>query len=466
MDTAQKVTHVLTRLSFGARPGDRTQVERIGLEAYIKSQLNPDSLSEPANLSRQINQLSTLKMSPLALFKQYSVDPSSSSEEQREIRQSRNVILQEAMQARLRRAIESPRQLQEVMVDFWFNHFNVFEGKDLTKIWANVYEQSAIRPHALGKFRNLLGATAKHPAMLFYLDNWRNTDPNSKQARGQFNGINENYARELLELHTLGVDGGYSQADVENLARILTGWSVVHPRQSATAATDESGFIFAAERHDPSDKTLLGTTIAGRSGEAGLQEGEEALTLLAQHPGTANHISYKLAQYFVTDAPSNALVGRLADRFRATEGDIKSVLLTLFESDEFWSDSTYQTKFKTPYQYLLSVPRAMGVTDPNERELKRLVGFLNQLNMPLYRCQTPDGYPQTAARWLNPDAMMRRVSLAVGLVTGEPDKRPDPDDLLQTLGNQLSPNTRSAISDKPKYLRSALIVGSPDMMYR
>ena len=350
------------------------------------------------------------------------------------------------------------------MVDFWFNHFNVSENKGLTKLWTSNYEQVAIRPHVLGKFRDLLMATAKHPAMLVYLDNWRNTDPNSPQAKGGFRGLNENYARELMELHTLGINGGYSQADVESLTRIFTGWSVI-TQQQPTA--DASGFVFVRDRHDPSDKVLLGKKITGGGPDGGLREGEEALALLAQHPATARHISYKLAQYFVADDPPEGLVSQLADRFIATDGDIKAVLLKLFESDAFWREAYYQRKFKTPYQYLLSIARAVGAVSPTEQDLTRIYGFMNQLGMPLYRCQMPNGYAQVEGPWLNPDAMMRRVSLAIATVNHRPpENKPDPPALQATLGNQLSAETRAIVNDAPMHLRSALMMGSPDMMYR
>ena len=225
---------------------------------------------------------------------------------------------------RVARAMLSPRQLEERMVEFWFNHFNVFAGKGLDRLWIGAYEVQAIRPHVLGRFRDLLGATAKHPAMLFYLDNWQNTAPGSAGARGNFKGLNENYARELMELHTLGVDGGYTQADVIALARILTGWGLggdrgdgdpapapmarlIAPRPNLMRAIAHNAraFRFDPDRHDTADKRFLGHVIRGRSGEAGIQEGEEALDMLARAPATARHISFQLAQFFVADAPDD-----------------------------------------------------------------------------------------------------------------------------------------------------------------
>ncbi len=474
MDTSQKITHVLNRLSWGARSGDRAKIERIGIESYIQAQLNSANAAEPTTLINRLNALPTLKLSALQLFEQYGTPKNDSEAAERKLNQSRALLLHEAVQARLLRAIDSPHQLREVMVDFWFNHFNVYEGKGLTQIWTSAYEQSAIRPHVLGKFGDLLKATAQHPAMLFYLDNWRNTDPHSDslgrlrhRANGPFQGLNENYARELMELHTLGMNGGYSQADVESLARILTGWGIVRePSPSADHSedysADHSGFVFARDRHDASDKVLLGATIPG----GGQEEGEAAIALLAQHPATAWHISYKLAQYFVADAPPTALVDRLAERFSSTQGDIPSVLLALFESDEFWQMEHYQRKFKTPLQYLLSMARATELTSPSVEHLKRLSGLLNQLGMPLYRCLTPNGYAQIEEVWLNPDAMVRRVSFAIATLNNQGENPPTPEALLQTLGHPFSSESLAVINSAPVHLRSALILGSPEMMYR
>ena len=468
MDASQKVTHVLNRLSLGARPGDRAQVQQSGVENYIQAQLNPADLPEPAALSARIKELSTVGLSPLALFEQYAMPENPSEEKRKAIDDGRNQIYQEAIQARLLRAVESPRQLQEVLVDFWFNHFNVYESQEFTRIWTGEYEHSAIRPHVLGKFGDLLQATARHPAMLSYLDNWENTAPGSRGATGPFQGLNENYARELLELHTLGVGGGYSQSDVESLARILTGWSVVHPQQRDVDKSryDQSGFLFVGDRHDASDKVLLGQRIAGGGPEGGIEEGEAALDLLARHPATAQHISYQLAQHFVADAPPAPLVSRLAERFLSTDGDIKAVLSALFESDEFWDDAYYQRKFRTPYQYPIAMARAAGLTPPSPDNLTRLDGLIAQLGMPMYRCQTPNGYSQTEASWLNPEAMVRRVSFAISTVDIRPNEKPDPKILLEAIGDQLSPETRTVIDSAPEHDRAALILGSPEMMYR
>ncbi len=458
MDTSQKITHVLDRLTLGARPGDRTQVERSGVDAYIQAQLSPASSVEPATLARHLKTYSTLSLTPVDLFKEYTPGRNSTPESRAAARAKQAQVTQEALQARVRSALENEHQLQEVMADFWFNHFNVYLGKGLTKLWVGVYEKDAIRLNALGKFRDLLGATAKHPAMSFYLDNWLNTDPNSRRARGRYKGLNENYARELMELHTLGVEGGYTQADVESLTRILTGWGLA---QDSEQSPDGSGFFFEPARHDASDKTLLGQSISG----GGQDEGERALDLLAQHPSTARHISYKLAEYFVSDTPPEALVSRLSDRFLSTDGDIRAVLLSLFESNEFWDDAYYQRKFKTPYQYLISMVRATGLSAPDDNTVRRIMGAMAQLGMPLYRCRTPNGYAQVESAWLNADAMLQRVDLAQMAANLDRENKPSVDALKETLGS-FSAQTLSVVEDSPPPLQPALLLGSPEMMYR
>jgi len=459
MDTSQKITHVLDRLTLGARPGDRTQLQRSGIDVYIQSQLNPSNSVQPASLARSLRGYSTLSLSPVALFEQYTPGRRPSAEQREAARAKQVEVVQETQQARVRSALESEHQLQEVMTDFWFNHFNVFLAKGLTKLWVGVYEKDVIRPNALGKFRTLLGATAKHPAMSFYLDNWRNTDPNSQRAKGPYKGLNENYARELMELHTMGVDGGYTQGDVENLTRILTGWGLARTREESP---NGSGFVFEPVRHDGSDKTLLGQTIPG----GGQDEGERALDMLAEHPSTARHIGYKLAEYFVSDTPPERLVTRLGDRFLATDGNIRAVLTSLFESDEFWDDAHYQNKFKTPYQYLISMVRATGLSNPDDNMVRRLVGSMGQLGMPLYRCRTPNGYAQVESAWLNADAMLQRLNFARMAANLDRENRPTAAALKETLGEAFSPQTLAVIEDSAPGMQPALLLGSPEMMYR
>lgn len=454
------VVHVINRLSFGPRPGDLQHVKAVGIDGYIQEQLSPRR--DSPELKRQLQQYPTLSLSPMELERQYGFrrlgkEKLSPQERKKRRRQSR-IPLREASEARLLRAISSPNQLEEVMVNFWFNHFNVSAKKGRTRLWVGAYEQEAIRPYVFGSFRDLLGATAKHPAMLFYLDNWQNTAPNSPGARGRFKGLNENYARELLELHTMGVKGGYSQADVVSAAKVLTGWGLPRGRQRLQA---KQAFVFDARRHDNSRKTFLGQPIQGQ----GIAEGEELLDILATHPATAQHISYKLAQYFVADTPPPALVDRLAQRFLSTDGNIRAVLETLFDSPEFREPQFYGQKFKTPYEYLISMARVTGRPMVKPR---LVAGALRQFSMPLYECQTPNGYANTEVAWLNPDTTLRRISLATAFARGYGrQKTPVPlDQLEQTLGDRFSSHTKSVIDNSPRNLRAALMLGSPEMMYR
>jgi uncharacterized protein (DUF1800 family) len=359
------------------------------------------------------------------------------------------------------------------MVDFWYNHFNVFAGKGLDRLWVGSFEEQAIRPHALGKFRDIVLATARHPAMLYYLDNTQNVAAGTRRPNGGEAGLNENYARELMELHTLGVEGGYTQDDVVALARILTGWGLARPN---AAETDGSGFRFYPARHDAGPKRFLGRDI----GAAGEQEGIEAIDTLARSPATAHHIALELAQYFVADSPPPALVERLAARFHDTDGDIRATLQALFASREFRDSSG--GKYKTPYRYVVSAVRAAGVELRNPRPL---LNWLARLGMPLYGCQTPDGYSDLAAQWLSPDATTLRVSFATNLGTGvmplaaappaevtpvaatAPRREPLDAAPLQTLLDPvLSRNTRAVVANAPAAERAALLLGSPDFMRR
>ncbi|MBD2481739.1 DUF1800 domain-containing protein [Planktothrix sp. FACHB-1365] len=458
-----KLFHLINRLSFGITPGQLQQIQQMGIETYIKTQLQPQTISYPANLNDRLNPLNTLVWQPgeVILAEKQTVEQAQKlgldNKSMNKIKQSFNQkIMQQAKRGRLLRAFASPRQLEEVMVEFWYNHFNVFAAKDnFTRQFFSSYEQHAIRPHALGKFRQLLGATAKHPAMLVYLDNWRNTAPGSPGAKGQFQGLNENYARELLELHTLGVNGGYTQNDIIALAKILTGWGLFQPLEKTST---KAGFYFEESRHDFTNKVFLGYSIKG----SGINEGEEALNILARHPSTAQHISYKLAQNFVSDNPSDSLVKKLSQTFLDSDGNIATVLQTLFKSDEFWQPNIYQTKFKTPYRYLVSIMRVVGTVT----NFEPLDGILNQLGMPLYGCPSPDGYKNIQSAWLNPDAMVRRSSLSVPLSRGLLDdgKPIDAEFLASTLENNFSPQTRSVLEKTDPNLRGALILGSPEFM--
>jgi len=489
----QRAMHVLNRLGYGPRPGDVDRVVAMGVDRYISQQLNPDSISESATLNKALAQRATVNLSYAELFRDYA-EPvikerraektekkdGEAVDKDKTQRHAERQVGREAMEARLMRALDNPRQLEEVMSEFWFDHFNVFIGKGLDRAWIAPYERDAIRPHALGKFRDLLGATAHSPAMLFYLDNWQSSVAGAPRRKGggKEGGLNENYARELMELHTLGVDGGYTQQDVTELARILTGWSF--DRQALRAGHGD-GFRFDPRRHDSGEKILLGKSFRAD----GEREGERALDLLAEHPSTAHHIAFELAQFFVADEPPAALVDKLAKRFTATDGDIRAVLGTLFKSEEFWNAANIGTKFKSPYRYVISSLRAADV-QPND--FRPVIGLLSQLGMPLYGCVTPDGYKNTQAAWLTPGALTARISFATGLGTGHmPLARanikgrevdmdgdadqipkgvnlppPDLDRLLVTVSPQLSSATRSAVDKAPKPLRAGLVLGSPE----
>jgi uncharacterized protein (DUF1800 family) len=487
--------HVLNRLAFGPSEADARHVKEIGVDAYIAEQLRPDNLAEPPELTARLAGLTTLQLDPVELFREYGpIVPQAGAkpdpDEQKARRQRARIIVQEACVARVWRALYSPRQLQEAMVDFWYTHFNVFADKGFDHLWVGAYERDAIRPHAFGRFRDLLGATAHHPAMMFYLDNFQNVAAGTKGPKGEELGINENYARELMELHTLGVDGGYSQEDVVALARILTGWSLMRPRMLPDRG---SFFAFYPGRHDNGPKRFLGRDIQP-NGEA---EGEEALDMLARSAATAHHIATRLAQYFVADAPPPALVERVAARFAASDGDIRAVLQTLFASAEF--RTSIGGKYKSPYRYVLSAARAAGVEVNNPQPL--LQSMVRQ-GQPLYRCQTPDGYKDTEEAWLSPDATMLRVSFATGLAAGRLPLRnkwapppppieqaaarpadvvaaaagdgatPPPADpvaaepLAALLAPILSAKTRDAVAAAPGQLQAALLLGSPDFMRR
>ena len=336
-----------------------------------------------------------------------------------------SVVAEELNQGKLLRTIYSERQLEEVMTDFWFNHFNVFIGKGPERLLINNYEQDVIRPHALGKFEDLLEATAKSPAMLFYLDNWMSIGPNSLQAQGgprmrygpygrphvvrpkqrRNSGLNENYGRELLELHTLSVNGGYTQRDVTEVAKVFTGWTIEKLRNGAS-------FRYDPAMHEPGPKFVLGHKIKPH----GEEEGKQLLHMLATSPQTAHFISLKLAQRFVSDDPPPALVDRMATTFEKKKGDIREVLLTLFHSPEFWSDQTYRAKVKTPLEFVASAVRATGA---DVEDGLFLVRQLNKMGMPLYGSQPPTGYPMKADKWVSSSSLLTRMNFALALTSGK-----------------------------------------------
>ncbi len=322
-----------------------------------------------------------------------------------------NVPAGEMEQAKVLRAVLSQRQLGEVMTDFWFNHFNIDLSKAGNEIdYAQQYERDAIRPHALGKFRDLLLATAQSPAMLLYLDNAASTGPDSPAARRQQPakaGLNENYGRELMELHTLGVDGGYTQADVTALANILTGWTVQQPQGGGP-------FAFLPQRHEPGTKQWLGHAVP----ENGEQEGIDALNYLARQPATARHICYELAQRFANDTPQPTLVNRMVAAWQASDGDIAQVLTAMVHAPEFFDRANFRNKVKSPLEFVASSLRATG-TDPLNSG--SLTATLRAMGEPLYRCQPPTGYPVTGTQWMNSSALVARLNFALSLSNDKTD---------------------------------------------
>jgi len=354
------------------------------------------------------------------------------------------VVVNELMQAKLQRAIYSERQLDAVMTDFWFNHFNVFINKGADRYLLTSYERDAIRPHVLGKFEDLLVATAKNPAMLFYLDNWLSVGPDSEIALGivphrrgygpgpnnspqrspakakQASGLNENYGRELMELHTLSVNGGYSQKDVTEVAKVFTGWTLEQPKKAGVPSTPAFGvmgwkggdFRFEPRMHEPGDKIVLGHRIK----QNGEKEGLEVLHLLAHNPKTAHFISQKLAVRFVSDDPPATLVDRMTKTFLKKDGDIREVLRTMFKSPEFWSPETYRAKVKTPLEFVVSAVRA---TDAQVDDARALVGTLNNMGMMPYGMLPPTGYSMKADVWVNSSALLGRMNFALGLAAGK-----------------------------------------------
>jgi uncharacterized protein (DUF1800 family) len=313
------------------------------------------------------------------------------------------VVALDLSEAKLLRAIYNERQLAELLDDFWFNHFNVYLDKGADRYLVTGYERDAIRPHVLGKFRDLLEATAKSPAMLFYLDNWQSAGPDVRQGRPQARrGLNENYARELMELHTLGVNGGYTQKDVTEVARCFTGWTIDRPLLGGP-------FFFDARRHDDGEKLVLGVVIPPGGG---VLDGEKVLDILARRPATAHLVSRQLAQRFVADDPPQALVDRMADTFLKTDGDIRQVLETMLHSGEFWSVGAYRSKMKSPLEMAVSAVRAAG---GKVDFAFALVNQVARMGQPLYRKMEPTGYSNSSTEWINTAGLVARMNFALQL---------------------------------------------------
>jgi uncharacterized protein (DUF1800 family) len=316
------------------------------------------------------------------------------------------MVAQDLMAAKLFRAVYSNRQLQEVLADFWYNHFNVFIEKGADRYLVTAYERDELRPRVLGKFEDLLRATAQSPAMLFYLDNWESAGAQSPAGMRRKRGLNENYGRELLELHTLGVDGGYTQKDVTEVARCFTGWTIKQPQRVAE-------FEFNPRMHDDGEKTVLGVRIPAGGG---IEDGFKVLHLLAHHPSTARFISRQLAMHFVADDPPAALVNRMAATFLKKDGDLRAVLKTMFDSPEFWSRGAYRAKIKSPLEMVASSLRAI---DAQVDFTFGLNNQLNQLGEPLYRKAEPTGYSNSGQEWLNSAGLLARMNFSVALANNK-----------------------------------------------
>jgi uncharacterized protein (DUF1800 family) len=368
-------------------------------------------------------------------------------------------VVEELAMAKVARAIYSERQLQQVMDDFWFNHFNVFAGKGEDRWFLTSYERDVIQPHAMGKFKDLLTATAKSPAMLFYLDNFLSADPRApqrmaaerasrqyrrggfgrpwppraapqQQAKKNVRGLNENYGRELMELHTLGVDGGYTQKDVTEVARCFTGWTIDKPREYAD-------FKFDERLHDPDPKIVLGKKIHA----GGMKDGEQVIELLARHPSTAKFISTKLARRFVSDTPPPSLVTRMAKTFESSDGDIRAVLKTMIYSPEFWSRESYRAKIKTPFELVVSTARALGSDVDTPMPLVQWTGRIGE---PLYQCQPPTGYADKSDAWVNTGALLNRLNFSLALAGNK--VRGSRSDVGSLLGPEADGDARGALS--------------------
>src|SRR5689334_11349271 len=568
----QRIIHVLNRLGFGARPGDVERVKAMGVEKYIEQQLNPEKIADTV-AENKIRELSVLSMTTAELYEKYpqpgqllrqlqargklpddlaearenrvkgganakpedmSADPAKTNQNQPAANPLDNEknrqaiqeyyrenglqrpqrIIDELQASRIVRAVYSERQLQEVMVDFWTNHFNIFANKGADRWLLPAWDRDTIRPNAMGKFSTLLEATAQSPAMLFYLDNFQSVSPNANRGAGQRpnaqrplldllgggrrrreiamerepnmrpqqpaparpqqqrRGINENYARELMELHTLGVDGGYTQKDVQEVARCFTGWTIFQPRGGAAAANAMMGeagrrnagtFFFNARVHDDGEKTVLGHKIPAGGG---FKDGLMVLDILTHHPSTAKFIATKLVRHFVSDTPPQSLVDRVA-----------ATLKTIFFSKEFNSTEAYRVKIKRPFELVVSAIRSLGADTNGGPGTHQWIARMGE---PLYGFQTPNGYSDTAESWVNTGGLLERMNFGLALANnrvqgtqvslaktnGEQAKVMD--DYLKTLlAGDISAATREALLKQlepadPATKVVGLILGTPE----
>ena len=444
----QQIIHALNRLTFGARPGDVQNVRSVGLDKWVDQQLHPERIDN-ASLDRFVARYSILKQDQNVLLREFNeaqrdrrlarreADDTASrpsrqeSMEMQQIAQKRRRVMGELQSARVARAVASNRQLEEVMTDFWLNHFNIYGQKGPPQaFYLAEYERDVIRPRVFGKFRDLLESVAKSPAMLFYLDNARSMadtsrprlasvermrgpgrrqmgqrrqpDPEMRQRLNQLRngGLNENYGRELLELHTLGVDGGYTQQDVINVARALTGWTI---RPAAAGG----GFIFRPEMHDAGEKIVLGRKLKANRG---IEDGEDVLDIVARHPSTAKYIATKLARRFISDNPPQAVIDRAAAVFTRTDGDIREVVRSIITSNEFYSQKAFRSKVKSPFEVVVSALRAMNAQPDSTPRTAQAIAYLGQ---PIYGHQAPNGWPETGEAWMNTGAILNRINFGM-----------------------------------------------------
>ncbi len=577
----QRIIHVLNRLGFGARPGDVERVKAMGVENYINQQLTPNSIADTV-AENKVKNLEVLSMSTAELYEKFpqpgqlirqlqargllsselaeardnrvkggsNATPGEQPKREGEMMPEGNPpppangnpldnakyravlqeyyrenglqqpqrIMAELQASRIMRAVYSERQLNEVMVDFWTNHFNVFAGKGADRWLLPSYDRDTIRPNAIGKFSELLEATAKSPAMLFYLDNFQSVTPNptrnpnaaprrqrmlaeivNQQRRREGNptqepamrqrppqqqrrGINENYARELMELHTLGVDGGYTQKDVQEVARCFTGWTIFQPRGGAAAVNGLMGsdsarrsagtFFFNARAHDDGEKMVLGQKIPAGGG---MKDGLMVLDILSRHSSTAKFIATKLVRHFVSDSPSPELVARVAATFNKTNGDIRESLKTIFFSPEFNSTEAYRSKVKRPFELVISAIRIVGAETNGGPGTHQWIARMGE---PLYGFQTPNGYSDSAESWVNTGGLLERMNFGLALASNRVQgtrvnlstiigdaRRPDIDKAkvmdasLQTiLGSDVSAATREALL---KQMDKEMVVSLP-----
>ncbi len=533
----EKILNALNRLTFGPRPGDVAAVKKQGFNRWLNAQLAPDSIDDGA-LDKELKTLSMLEATPDTLMLAYRVQNGNirrvlmqmqatkegktpkgndarevklNARDQQKVKEFQESgmdpgasyqALGELTAAKLARAVDSNRQLQEVLVDFWGNHFNLDVNKGPVQVLKVLDDRDVIRPNVMGSFRQLLGASAHSPAMLWYLDNAKSTvEYTNKRNNKKSGGLNENYAREIMELHTLGVDGGYTQKDVTEVARCFTGWSIARGAEG-----DESSFRFNPRAHDNGEKIVLGQVIPAGGGQ---KDGEMVLDILASNPATAKHIAFKLCQRFIADAPPQSAVDAVATAFSQSKGDLTKTYRAVFATPEFNSQGAYRAKIKSPLEFAVSAVRALDGTfslpdpdNPRQQQWLILIGRsarernnnrgnlprrplateIATMGQPLWGYQAPTGYPENSQEWVSSSALISRLNFALSLTTGRiGDIAIDADTFRNTsvaqvaqnlLSEPLSAQSLATIQDEIKVTPAdgaklrALILGSPEFQRR